>query len=141
MGGVAFTGPVSRGQRPLWEYWRGQGGMVRVHSRDVCRGPWCVIHRPMPGPWTDWPLHWRSDRGFMERTCPCGVGHPAAEQHEYWASVGTGYMSVHGCCGRCKCGPGGAVKQGNIIEIDADQYTVQSHAVKQIEGWSSNVRD
>jgi hypothetical protein len=48
----------------------------------------------MPGVWDEWPTHWRSDRAIMERICPCGVGHPAAEEymlHNY-------AVLMHGCC-------------------------------------------
>lgn len=95
----------------LWEDWSGSWGTLKVHAAGTCQGDWCVVHKPMPGPWTDWPLHWRGDRNIMERICPCGVGHPAAEQLGWWASSGREFMSIHGCCGRCKCGPGGVTRE------------------------------
>lgn len=72
--------------------------LVRVHDRRLCRGRWCVIHNPMPGPWAVWPTHWRTDAGFMERICPCGVGHPVVEGRFFPDGFG-----VHGCCGRHRC--------------------------------------
>lgn len=74
--------------------------LTQIHPEYRCvTSRWCVIHRPMPGPWSDWPTHWRSDwGGFMERICPCGVGHPVAEdspRHNWW----------HGCCGIHRCVP------------------------------------
>jgi hypothetical protein len=80
------------------QYLTDAGQVLRVHDRDQCVGAFCVIHRPMPGPWDTWPTLWRSDTGIMERMCPCGTGHPVAESYEYlpW------YRTVHGCCG-CPC--------------------------------------
>lgn len=72
----------------------------RVHHESRCRGEFCVIHRPMPGPWESWPTYWRDDRAIMERICPCGIGHPVAEDYgfvDWWGLV-------HGCCG-CPCQP------------------------------------
>lgn len=73
--------------------------LVRVHALRACVGKWCVVHTPMPGPWQSWPTLWREDRMFMERVCPCGVGHPVVE--DYWnPHAGEG---VHGCCGVHRC--------------------------------------
>jgi hypothetical protein len=72
--------------------------LVNVHSSRRCRGSWCVIHNPMPGPWSSWPTHWRSDAGIMERICPCGVGHPVVEGWFLPDALG-----VHGCCGKHRC--------------------------------------
>lgn len=72
---------------------------LHVHRREDCRGRFCVIHNPQPGPWRDWPTNWRGDRKLMERVCPHGVGHPAAEDAA-WLSEG----ALHGCDG-CPCSP------------------------------------
>ena len=80
------------------------GQELTTHRKGDCVGSYCVIHRPMPGPWDSWPRQWRTDRRIMERVCPHGVGHPAAEQHEFWMRTGRGYEWVHGCCG-CPCHP------------------------------------
>ena len=86
----------------------------QVHPRSSCSAPFCVIHKPCPGPWADWPTHWCGDepgsiwRGF-ERICPCGVGHPAVEEIMRGSSPGT-----HGCCGQCPCHP----SQAQPIEAD-----------------------
>lgn len=83
------------------DYRTGTGQDIYVHSRRVCReDSWCVIHKPMPGPWELWPTHWRFDRRIMERICPHGVGHPVAESWSYLPD----YELVHGCCG-CQCHP------------------------------------
>jgi hypothetical protein len=42
-----------------------------------------------------WPLHWRYDRGILERICPHGVGHPDPDDK---ASASDG---IHGCDGCC----------------------------------------
>lgn len=76
--------------------------LMNIHLRQDCRG-WCVIHNPLPGPWGSWRTHWRGDdpfdiwRGF-ERICPCGVGHPAAEEQ-----IRKEAPVLHGCCGTCPC--------------------------------------
>lgn len=75
-------------------YVTGSGQRMTTHSLAHCKFRWCVIHSPMPGVWDEWPTHWRSDRNLMERMCPCGIGHPAAEEymiHNY-------AVLVHGCC-------------------------------------------
>lgn len=89
----------------------GTGVELRVHSYGTCRGSWCVIHKPMPGPWDSWPTDWRDDRR-MVRVCPCGVGHPVAEEVHWtpWA------MGNHGCCG-CPCRPDDAkIIDGEVVE-------------------------
>lgn len=84
--------------------------LVNVHASETCTGRWCVIHRPCPGPWNDWPTHWRGDtevwginldiwRGF-QRICPCEIGHPAVEE-----VMRNPQLGLHGCCG-CPCSVG-----------------------------------
>lgn len=82
-------------------YTTGTGQVMNVHTQDTCRGTYCVIHRPMPGVWDDWPTHWRHDRAIMERICPHGTGHPAQEQVEHWVATDQAWQSVHGCDGCC----------------------------------------
>lgn len=92
---------------PNWgeEYISGTGQVVHVHRREDCvispEAPWCVIHKPLPGPWSTWRTHWRSDRRIMERICPHGIGHPAAEYYLY----ATRPHLDHGC-DMCVCCPG-----------------------------------
>lgn len=80
--------------------------LYNVHLAENCRG-WCVIHNPIPGPWSEWKTVWRGDgpfdvwRGF-ERICPCGVGHTAVEH------ILEGDLKPHGCGCGCPCGPGRA---------------------------------
>jgi len=76
------------------------GQTLRTHHADECVGQWCAIHRPMPGPWSSWPRYWRGDRRILERLCPHGVGHPAAEM----AETSPSWELIHGCDG-CPCSP------------------------------------
>jgi hypothetical protein len=48
-----------------------------------------------------WKMNYRSDKGVMERICPCGVGHPDPDDAAYWQSIGKPEMTIHGCCGCC----------------------------------------
>lgn len=99
-------------------YVTGTGQIIdNVHAASKCDGTWCVIHRPAPGPWKDWPTDWRGDktifvdsqyglveinvdiwRGF-ERRCPHGYGHTAVEE-----TLRGNDPHMHGCDG-CPCGP------------------------------------
>lgn len=80
-------------------YTTGTGQVLsKVHPLGSCVG-FCVIHRPIEGPWSLWPTHWRDDRHIMERLCPHGVGHPAIED-----VLRSGDGGTHGCDG-CECGP------------------------------------
>lgn len=72
--------------------WTSPDGKItlhNVHNEEECYREECVIHNPTKGHTADWPLHWRSDRGFFERICPHGIGHPAVEEDP----------RVHGCDG------------------------------------------
>jgi hypothetical protein len=90
------------------EYTTGTGQkIVRVHQPYQCRGPWCVIHNPVPGPWSSWPTHWIQDSdqaywlsGIMTRRCPHGFLHPCVEDVVMYDDG----MPEHGCDG-CPCGP------------------------------------
>ncbi len=74
-----------------------------VHAAPQCAGRPCVIHRPSAHGMRDFPTHWRSDRGIMERICPHGVGHPDPDDQAYLRRVqGDKYDGgVHGCDGCC----------------------------------------
>lgn len=89
--------------------------LFNIHGEAECRPP-CVIHSPLDGPWRKWPLIWRhadmidevfgTSQGF-ERMCPCGVGHPAAEDY-----FRRGYDELmHGCCGVHICTPDMALEE------------------------------
>lgn len=106
---TGFTWPntTTKVTVPNWgeQYISGTGQSMRVHRAQDCvispEAPWCVIHKPMPGPWSTWRTHWRADRRIMERVCPHGVGHPAAEYYLY----ATRPHLDHGC-DTCVCCPG-----------------------------------
>lgn len=75
-------------------YTTGTGQLLaKVHKEIECKRQHCVIHRPSDHSMRSFPTHWRSDRGFMERICPHGVGHP--DPDDFTADP------VHGCDGCC----------------------------------------
>ena len=71
--------------------------LERVHTREDCRNEFCVIHNPSDHNMRDLPTLWREDRGFMERVCSHGVGHPDPDDAKA--------PPIHGCDGCCvgKC--------------------------------------
>lgn len=75
-------------------YTTGTGQKLNTHPSWGCVFQYCVIHRPMPGPWADWPTHWDETRRLVMRVCPCGYQHPAAEEYQIH---GDGAL-VHKCC-------------------------------------------
>lgn len=83
------------------ETFRVSGGVLHgVHSRALCEGRACVIHHPSDHRMRDWPLIWRDDRGFFERACPHGIGHPDPDDVQYHQSIGRD-IGLHGCDGCC----------------------------------------
>lgn len=69
---------------------------------DDCLLKGCVIHSPTDHPMRDLPTLWRSDRALMERTCPCGVGHPDPDDMRWQEEHRPQYAAgVHGCDGCC----------------------------------------
>lgn len=80
--------------------------IINVHQPYQCHGPWCVIHNPAPGPWSDWPTHWVENspysltNGWMGRVCAHGVIHPCVEDN-----VPTALIPHHADCDGCPCGP------------------------------------
>ena len=77
--------------------------LTSIHSKEQCKGQYCVIHNPKPSHMQEWPLLWRADRAIFERTDPLGCGHPDPSQYEFWDSVygKDNGMSIHGCNGLC----------------------------------------
>jgi len=81
----------------LWVL-KGSGQVLEnVHQPGQCAGYWCTIHRPMPGPWRDWPMRFIANV-VMVRTCPHGIAHPAVED-----VINLLAYSDHDCDG-CDCG-------------------------------------
>lgn len=72
-----------------------------VHSPVVCAGRACVLHSPSSHHMCDWVLHWRDDRGIMERICSHGVGHPDPDDLAFQVSRGNHSAGTHGCDGCC----------------------------------------
>jgi hypothetical protein len=77
--------------------------LVNVHKPEACEGQHCVIHNPSDHSMREWPLHWRGDRGIMERKCPeHGIGHPDPDDMAYRRRAGKDDgEGIHGCCGCC----------------------------------------
>ena len=50
--------------------------MLRAHNPDICVGEKCCIHNLTDHCMRTDRQHWRDDRGFMERICQHGCGHP-----------------------------------------------------------------
>jgi hypothetical protein len=73
--------------------------LENTHPEVRCAGRACVLHNPTDHPQRRFPLHWRNDRVMFERICPCGIGHPDADQYSYWEEIGAIHEGVHGCCG------------------------------------------
>lgn len=83
------------------EIWVISGRMYDgIHNRSKCAGEGCVVHNPSDEHLKDLPLLFREDRGFFERICEHGVGHPAIDDVRFKAARGQD-ISVHGCCGCC----------------------------------------
>jgi hypothetical protein len=75
--------------------------LVGVHAATECAGESCVIHNPSDHHMRGWPLTWREDRRFFERTCPHGVAHPDPDSAEWMVRVGREDLFTHGCDGCC----------------------------------------
>jgi len=79
------------------------GSLLAVHAEMMCHPP-CAIHNPSDHPMVELPLVWRSDRGFFERRCRHGVGHPDPDDlafKERTLGREASAFGVHGCCGVC----------------------------------------
>lgn len=81
------------------------GQLVLVHAADVCQPP-CCIHAPSDHHMQTWPLHWRGDRGIMERLCSHSVGHPDPDDARVRLRRGEGVHGCDGCCIASLPGPG-----------------------------------
>lgn len=81
----------------------GQITFEKTHPGVSCKGRACVIHNPLK-PTEQRTLIWRGDRGFFEDVCVHGVGHPSAEDIEFWnerRGSDARAHAVHGCDGCC----------------------------------------
>lgn len=67
--------------------------IVNVHNRNQCKNDSCTIHNPSLHSMSGFPQRWRNDRGFMERICLHGIGHPDPDDIIM--------DRTHGCDGCC----------------------------------------
>lgn len=84
-------------EQSVWPLEHSQEALTNVHDRSLCAGEFCTIHNRSDHHMREWPQHWRSDRGIMERICPHGVGHPDPDSPFPRVSVDW----THGCDGCC----------------------------------------
>ena len=80
------------------EFW---SGIRNLHSPNQCFGRPCPVHAPSDHKMREWRMHWRSDRGILERICSHGIGHPDPDQIHFWNAIGRSYEARHGCDGCC----------------------------------------
>lgn len=83
-----------------YERWTSDTGQkLLVHTLLDCDAP-CPVHSPSQHPLVGARRHWRVDRGFMERICEHGVGHPDPDD----IAVGRNPVryGTHGCDGCCR---------------------------------------
>ena len=102
------------------------GSRLLVHAeKPDCHEHNCVIHNPSKHSMNQFPLHWRGDRGLMERICPHGIGHPDPDDLAFKERTrGKDHASaesIHGCDGCC----GGAY---------GDSTDEEWHALRSMEG-------
>ena len=95
------------------------GSTWGVHSRETCDGSYCAIHNPSDHPLKDAPIIIRGanpfslkPHGFIERVCPCGIGHSDPDSVAYFDGRGIMGTGVHGCCGHCV--------EGNYEKLNGD---------------------
>lgn len=70
------------------------------HDEGTCYGDVCSIHKRTDHIMREFPQHWRSDRGIMERTCTHGCGHPDPDDYKVLRDK---YEGIHGCCHMACC--------------------------------------
>lgn len=73
---------------------------LNVHHPLLCDGRPCTVHNRSEHSLRNLPQHWRADRGFMERICSHGVGHPDPDERH--SPLWSDDKGVHGCDGCCK---------------------------------------
>lgn len=82
--------------------------VIRTHSPSACQGQTCALHNPSDHHMVGWPKVFRGlgpfeikSKGFIERQCPHGIGHPDPDSLAYFESKGERGNGVHGCDGCC----------------------------------------
>lgn len=71
---------------------------LNCHANSQCRNEYCTMHNRSNHNMREFPQHWRGDRGFMERICTHGIGHP--DPDDIADPIDTIYY--HGCDGCCR---------------------------------------
>lgn len=95
-------GPSKSASVGLTEKWvSGTGQKMMVHSKSMCVGEGCPIHRPSKHHMVKWKLNWRQDRRMMERICSHGIGHPDPDDAAYRLRHFKDDDTMHGCDGCC----------------------------------------
>lgn len=79
----------------------GTGQKLMVHSKAMCSGEPCTIHKPSNHHMVKWKLNWRQDRIMMERICEHGVEHPDPDDAEFRHKVYGDADTMHRCDGCC----------------------------------------
>lgn len=72
------------------------GTTLIVHDKTKCSGPYCTIHNNSNHVMKDFVQRWRTDKGFMERVCTHGIGHPDPDE------IYNNRNGIHGCDGCCR---------------------------------------
>jgi hypothetical protein len=98
--------------------------LTGVHLRGQCVGDWCVIHRPMPGPWEDWTTWWCESEKIMYRICPHGIRHPAAEEVARMWQIGVWHVGNQHCCAKCRCAP--TLQGDGVIDSEVVYHVIES---------------
>lgn len=75
--------------------------LYAVHNESLCKGRHCSLHNRSDHVLRHAPQHWRSDRGFMERICEHGCGHP--DPDDYAVITQPEVYGIHGCCHMSCC--------------------------------------
>lgn len=79
-----------------------EGGLLRIHGLNVCKGERCVVHNPTDHLMRTWPLYYQEHtRWLAYRECPHGLGHPDPDSLDYFTRLDAAYMGVHTCDGCC----------------------------------------
>lgn len=77
------------------------GQKIMIHSKAICMGEGCPVHKPSDHHMKEWKLNWRQDRRIMERICEHGVGHPDPDDAAFRNIMYGDKDTTHGCDGCC----------------------------------------
>jgi len=91
---------------------------LTTHPKGRCDGEYCTVHNRSDHSMRKFPQLWRGDRGFMERTCTHGIGHPDPDEI-------SSISKVHGCDGCCAPMTKGDIMKTAQQEIVHDMGALQ----------------